>query len=488
MSIYNISVSPNGVIYVTDGDHYRVRRVNSSNVINTIAGNGLPGFAGDGGPAILASIYPTGAMVDAAGTLYIADAYNYRIRKVTYPSPTITTTSMAGGMTGISYNQTLAAAGGQTPYTWSRTSGSLPTGLSLNASTGVISGTPTTAATFTFTVQVKDANNTTGTRALSITITPAPLSISTTSLPNGAVANAYNQTLTATGGQSPYAWSIISGPLPPGLTLNSSTGTITGTPTSAGTTTFTVQATDAASGTITKALAITITTAPAAVAQLNGWTNIYSAAPNNTSASNLAAGSFAVGTGSQRLLLVAVVMEIGTAANPAISATYGGTALTQIRITANTQREIVWMGYLTDAQIGSGTKALAISYSGATGNVSALHVKWASFSGVNQTTPIASSGAVNTATTSATFGSAINYVNNGMTTVVSGNGGTPATGALTATPAFTAGTATTTNAQTSRTFTTSRHTAAGSYAGTTRVSWSGTTSTRSGLVVVSLQP
>jgi len=72
--------------------------------------------------------------------------------------------------------------------------------------------------------------------------------------------------------------------------------------------------------------------------------------------------------------------------------------------------------------------------------------------------------------------------------VVAGNGGTPATGTLSATPAFTAGTATTTNAQTSRTFTTAKHTAAGSYASTTPVTWSGTTSNWSGWGAVSLQP
>ena len=131
---------------------------------------------------------------------------------------------------------------------------------------------------------------------------------------------------------------------------------------------------------------------------------------------------------------------------------------------------------------------MAIIYSGATGNVSALHVKWAAFSTVNQTSPIASSGSVNTAATSATFGSTINYVANGMTTVVAGNGGTPATGALSATPSFTTGTATTTNAQTSRTFTTAKHMASGSYASSTQVNWTHTTSNWSGLVVVSLQP
>ncbi|HTF99374.1 MAG TPA: hypothetical protein VK654_02160, partial [Nitrospirota bacterium] len=89
---------------------------------------------------------------------------------------------------------------------------------------------------------------------------------------------------------------------------------------------------------------------------------------------------------------------------------------------------------------------------------------------------------------SVTFNTAVTYANNGMTTVVSGNGGSPATGSLSATPGFTAGTATTANNHTSNTFTTARHTAAGSYASSTALSWSGTTSAWSGLVVVSLQP
>jgi hypothetical protein len=95
----------------------------------------------------------------------------------------------------------------------------------------------------------------------------------------------------------------------------------------------------------------TVTINAVSVTALNSWTNLYSASPNNSSASNLNVGSFTVGSGSSRLLLVSVIMEIGTAANPTISATYGGSALTQIGITANTQREIVCMGYLKDAQL-----------------------------------------------------------------------------------------------------------------------------------------
>lgn len=234
-------------------------------------------------------------------------------------------------------------------------------------------------------------------------------------------------------------------------------------------------------------LSINIGTA-GTVAQLNAWTNLYAAALNNTSATNLAAGSFTVGTGSNRLLLVAVVMEVGTASNPTISASYGGTALTQLKVTANTQKEIVWVGYLKESQIGSGSKALTVTYSGATGNATGLHVKWAAFSGVNQTTPFAGSGGTSAGATSATFGSTINYVTNGMTTVVAGNGGSPAIGTLSTTPAFTAGTATTSNSHTSNTYTTAKHTAAGSYASTIAVSWSGTTSKWSGVVVASMQP
>ena len=69
----------------------------------------------------------------------------------------ITTASLPGGNIGVAYSATLVAAGGTTPYTWSITAGTLPAGLTLNGSTGVISGTPTAAGSSSFTVQVTDA-------------------------------------------------------------------------------------------------------------------------------------------------------------------------------------------------------------------------------------------------------------------------------------------------------------------------------------------
>ena len=185
------------------------------------------------------------------------------------PPLTITTTSLPGGTVGQAYSQSVTATGGTTAYSWSIVSGSLPPGLSLSPTgtpSATISGTPTTAGTYNFTVQVTDSAAATDTQALSITIAPAPtLTITTTSLPGGTVGQAYSQAVTATGGATPYSWSIVSGSLPPGLSL-SPTGTpsttVSGTPTTAGTYNFTVQVTDSVAATDTQALSITISSAP----------------------------------------------------------------------------------------------------------------------------------------------------------------------------------------------------------------------------------
>ncbi|MGO9437348.1 MAG: beta strand repeat-containing protein [Terracidiphilus sp.] len=152
----------------------------------------------------------------------------------------ITTTSLPTGQVGTSYSAALAATGGKTPYKWSLTSGTLPAGLALNASTGAIAGTPTAAAVsataLTFTVADSSSPAQTKSVNLSLTITaagPAPLSITTISLPNGLVGSSYSATLAATGGTTPYSWSLTSGSLPAGLTLNAATGTISGIPTAA---------------------------------------------------------------------------------------------------------------------------------------------------------------------------------------------------------------------------------------------------------------
>ena len=173
--------------------------------------------------------------------------------------PTVTTASLPGGTQNAAYSATLAATGGIPPYTWSITSGALPTGLSLSSSTGAISGTPTAAGTSSFTVQVSDVHAASATQALSLIVAaPSSPSITTSSLPAGTQNATYSATLAATGGTTPYTWSVTSGTLPAGLALAPSTGVISGTPTAAGTTNFTVKVTDANSQAATKVLNLTI--------------------------------------------------------------------------------------------------------------------------------------------------------------------------------------------------------------------------------------
>ena len=166
----------------------------------------------------------------------------------------ITTTSLPGGTVGTAYSATVVASGGKTPYTWSATT--LPTGLTITASSGKISGTPTKAGTYTTVVTVKGATDTSKTRTLLIKITPAPLKITTTSLPDGVVTVHYTTTLMASGGTGTFTWSATG--LPTGLTVTASTGKISGTPTETGTFTVMVTVKDTADQTVSKTLSLKI--------------------------------------------------------------------------------------------------------------------------------------------------------------------------------------------------------------------------------------
>ena len=156
--------------------------------------------------------------------------------------PVITTTTLPGGTVGQAYNQTLQATGGIGILTWTLSGGSLPALLSLSPD-GVISGTPTNAGTSNFTVTVRDTLNQSDTQSLSIAVSAA-LTITTNSLPDARVDKSYSRMLQRSGGVAPFTWSVTP-PLPNGLSLEASTGEITGTP-AAGTEgtytlTFTVQ-------------------------------------------------------------------------------------------------------------------------------------------------------------------------------------------------------------------------------------------------------
>jgi hypothetical protein len=160
----------------------------------------------------------------------------------------ISTTMLPNGKVGMAYSVSFAASGGTTPYVWTIARGTLPQGIALTAD-GKLSGNPTVAGTSSFTVQVTDASSPgqMASAALMLTIDPmegTALAITTVSLPNGKVGVAYSAQLAASGGMTPYTWTLAAGSsLPPGLTM-SSAGSISGMPTQVGMTSFTVQVSD----------------------------------------------------------------------------------------------------------------------------------------------------------------------------------------------------------------------------------------------------
>jgi hypothetical protein len=180
------------------------------------------------------------------------------------PGPSIVTpTSVPHAVVGQAYDWPITATGGIPPYTVK--SGFVPAdGLTVQQSPPAIVGTPTAPGTYSiYDVQVADASGASVFGGFTVTVDAAatPLSISTTSLPGGTEGSDYAQVLVPTGGSgnspTPYAWTVSSGSLPAGLTLNS-TGEISGSPTSTGTSTFTVQVTDGSAHTATQDLSIAV--------------------------------------------------------------------------------------------------------------------------------------------------------------------------------------------------------------------------------------
>jgi hypothetical protein len=234
------------------------------------AGNFYPASLGDvgfvdltGGDCHLASSSPYKNLgTDGKDLGADIDAISAAIGGVTAASVplSISTIALPGGTVGAAYSTVMQATGGSGSRTWSIASGALPAGLILTAGTGTISGTPTTTGTFGFSVSVTDSASPPGIdkKDLGIAIAGAPLGIVTTSLPNGALRVPYGATLQATGGSGPRSWSVVSGTLPAGVSLNASTGVLSGTPTAIGTFSFTVQVVDAASRPATASFSIRV--------------------------------------------------------------------------------------------------------------------------------------------------------------------------------------------------------------------------------------
>ncbi len=168
-----------------------------------------------------------------------SQAYTFNVAA---PTIAITPTTLPAATGSIAYSQTLSASGGNGGYTYSLTAGTLPPGIALS-SAGLISGTPTTTGSYSFTVRATDGFGFTGSQAYTVTVNAPAIVFVQTTLPGGQVAAPYSQTLSAGGGSGTFTYSVTSGALPPGIAL-SSAGALSGTPTAAGSFSFTVTATD----------------------------------------------------------------------------------------------------------------------------------------------------------------------------------------------------------------------------------------------------
>ncbi len=165
---------------------------------------------------------------------------SYTLR-VDCPTITLSPSSLPAGTVGTAYSATITGNGGVPSYAFLVISGSLPTGLNLDLWTGVLSGTPTAAGTFTFAVAVFDENGCPGAASYTVQMYCPPITLS--ALPNGTVMTPYSQTITASGGTAPYTFSVLNGAIPSGLSL-SAAGVLSGTPTTATNVTFTLLAND----------------------------------------------------------------------------------------------------------------------------------------------------------------------------------------------------------------------------------------------------
>lgn len=182
--------------------------------------------------------------------------------------PTVVTSSFNSMVVGSAFSQTMAATG-VGPITWSATS--LPAGLSLSSS-GVLSGTPTTVSSGTATITATNAGGPTN-RNIAWTVTAsatAPTILTSPAPPAGQTGVVYSWS-PGRSGSTPMGWGVSSGALPTGLSINSSTGAVSGTPTVAGSYAFQLQATNSA-GTDTESFNISVAATPTDIATIFGGT------------------------------------------------------------------------------------------------------------------------------------------------------------------------------------------------------------------------
>ena len=166
-----VAVDGAGNVYVAASGNIKIRKITNAGDVTTLAGSGSTGFVNGTGAASQFN-NPVGVAVDVAGTVYVADAGNHAIRRITGMAPTTSPAFISAALnptliTGTAYTATIAASGNPSP-TFSVQNGVLPLGLVLDANTGALSGTPTTAGTYS---GVFGATNSQGTATQVFTFT-----------------------------------------------------------------------------------------------------------------------------------------------------------------------------------------------------------------------------------------------------------------------------------------------------------------------------
>jgi hypothetical protein len=177
-------------------------------------------------------------------------------------SLTLSPSSLQNATANTPYSVTISATGGSGSYSYAVTSGSLASWLTLNSRSGLLSGTPSTTGSSSFTITATDNHSSglTGSQAYTLTVNAASsLTVSPATMPSGTVNTTYSVTVSATGGSGTYAYAVTAGTLPSGLSLNTTTGVLSGTPTATGTSSFTITATDSTISGLTGNQAYTLT-------------------------------------------------------------------------------------------------------------------------------------------------------------------------------------------------------------------------------------
>ncbi len=297
---------------------------------------------------------------DSDGESTAPQTYSLTIHWVIGLSPALPADTL-----NTAYDQTQNITGGSGTYSGLNVTG-LPSGLtpSLSGTTLTISGTPTVTGTFPLSITLHDdGNNSDSTVAgENLTVNPA-LAITTTSLPNGTETLAYNQSIATTGGTAPLTFSLAAHTLPAGLSLNSTTGLISGTPSagSAGSYPFTVAVTDAAGTVVSQPFTVVISAVSLGALSFNQWT-INKTGFIGTIAASTGTGAFTLSTTSGKLPIGMTDSLSGGlitfAGKPTVAGTYtftlnlnslGVTATQSYTIVIDPATTFVWTGLGADA-------------------------------------------------------------------------------------------------------------------------------------------